>query len=53
MYPPHFEICELPAIQDAMEPCDLANLVTWTGEELVASPLPLVLVRDEGEYGSL
>ena len=51
--PPHFEIRDLPAIQDVIEACGLANLVTWTGNELIATPLPLVLVRDQGEYGTL
>jgi transcriptional regulator len=51
--PAYFEISELSAIQDAMEVRGFANLVTWTGEELIATPLPLVLVRDEGEYGTL
>jgi transcriptional regulator len=51
--PPHFEIQELPAIHDAMEACGLANVVMWTGAELVATPLPLVLKRDEGTHGTL
>ena len=51
--PPHFEIGDLSAIHDAIDACGLANLVTWTGEELLATPLPLMLVRDEGEYGTL
>jgi transcriptional regulator len=51
--PPHFEIRELSAIQDALEARGFASLVTWTGEELLATPLPLMLVRDEGEYGTL
>lgn len=51
--PPHFEIGELPAIHDAIDACGLANLVTWTGEELTATSLPLALARDEGEYGTL
>jgi transcriptional regulator len=51
--PPHFELGELSEIQDAMEACGLANLVTWTGEELLCTALPLVLARDKGEYGTL
>jgi transcriptional regulator len=51
--PPHFETGELSAIHDAMESCGLANVVTWTGEELIATPLPLILARDEGDYGTL
>lgn len=44
---------ELPAIHEAMEAVGLANLVTWNGTELLATPLPLILVRDEGEFGTL
>jgi len=51
--PPHFEMRDLPAIHEAMEAVGLANLVTWNGTELLATPLPLILVRDEGEYGTL
>ena len=51
--PPHFEMAEPGAIQDAMKARRLANLVTWTGDELVATLLPLILVRDEGQYGAL
>lgn len=51
--PPHFEIRDISAIQDAMDACGLANFVTWTGDELLATALPLVLMRNEGEYGTL
>lgn len=51
--PPHFEVSELPAIHDAIESCGLANLITWTGSELLATPLPLFLAREEGESGTL
>lgn len=44
---------ELSDIQNTMAACGLAHFVTWTGEELVATPLPLLLVRSEGEYGTL
>lgn len=51
--PPHFEMRDLPAIHEAMEAVGLANLVTWNGTEVLATPLPLILVRDEGEFGTL
>jgi transcriptional regulator len=51
--PPHFEMRDLPDIQDAIDACRLAHFVTWTGAELIATPLPLFLVRGEGEYGTL
>ena len=54
MYLPRaFEIGELSAIQDAMEARGLANVVTWTGEELLATALPLVVKRREGPYGTI
>lgn len=40
-------------MHEAMESVGLANLVTWTGTELLATPLPLILVRNQGEYGTL
>ena len=51
--PPHFELSEQGVIHDAMDRCGLAHFVTWTGEELVSTALPLFLVRDEGEHGTL
>ncbi|MEZ2345603.1 FMN-binding negative transcriptional regulator [Terriglobus sp. RCC_193] len=51
--PPHFEMQDLPVIHEAMEAVGLANLITWSGTELLATPLPLILVRDEGEFGTL
>ncbi|WP_047488665.1 FMN-binding negative transcriptional regulator [Terriglobus sp. TAA 43] len=51
--PPHFEVSDLSAIHQAMEAVGLANLVTWNGTELLSTPLPLILVRDEGEFGTL
>jgi transcriptional regulator len=51
--PPHFEMHELDAVQSAMELCGLAHFVTWAGGKLRATPLPLFLVRDEGEFGTL
>ena len=51
--PPHFEMRDLSAIHDAIDACGLANLMTWTGEQILATPLPLLLMRDQGEYGTL
>lgn len=44
---------DLPTIHEAMDAVGLANLVMWNGTELLATPLPLILVRDEGEFGTL
>ncbi len=41
------------AIHDSIDACGLANFITWTGEQLLATPLPLMLVRNEGEHGTL
>ena len=51
--PPHFEIGDLSAIHDSIDACGLANLITWTGDQLLATPLPLLLMRNQGEYGTL
>ncbi len=51
--PPHFEMRELSAIHDCIDACGLANLITWTGDQLLATPLPLLLMRNQGEYGTL
>jgi len=51
--PPHFEMRDLPAIHDAIDARGLANLITFTGDQLLATPLPLLLMRDAGEYGTL
>lgn len=51
--PPHFELNDLTEMQHVMSACGLAQFITWTGEEILATPLPLVLAREEGEYGTL
>ena len=51
--PPHFELREQDAMHDVMERCGLTHFVTWTGEELLSTALPLFLVRSEGEHGTL
>jgi transcriptional regulator len=50
---PHFEMSELSSIQDSMDMCGLTHLVTWTGDELFSTALPMFLVRNEGQYGTL
>jgi transcriptional regulator len=51
--PPAFRLQELPAIHDAIRAARLATLVTATAEGLIGTPLPLFLVPEEGEYGTL
>ena len=51
--PAPFREDDLSALHGTMEAARLSNLVTATAEGLVATPLPLFLVRDEGAYGTL
>ena len=51
--PPHFEMRDLSTIHDAIDACGLANLITFTGDQLLATPLPLLLMRNQGPYGTL
>lgn len=51
--PAHFRIEDLPAIHGAMRETRLANLVTSGPGGLVATPLPMLLDGDEGEFGTL
>lgn len=51
--PPAFRDDDPASIVAAIEAAGLATLVTMTGEGLVATPLPLTLVRDEGPLGTL
>lgn len=44
---------DLPVVHEAMDAVGLANLITWNGTELLATSLPLILARGEGEYGTL
>lgn len=51
--PPAFREDDLPSLHAAMREARLANFVTATAEGLLATPLPLFLVPDEGPYGTL
>ncbi len=51
--PPAFRLEELPEIHAAMEAARLATVVTATAEGLMATPLPLFLVPEEGPFGTL
>lgn len=51
--PPAFRVTDLPAIHAALRAARLPTLVTTTGEGLVATPLPLLLEAEEGEFGTL
>jgi len=51
--PPAFREDDLSTLQGVIREARLANLVTATAEGLVATPLPLFLVPDEGSHGTL
>jgi transcriptional regulator len=51
--PPAFREDDLAALHGTMQEARLANLVTATGEGLMATPLPLFLATKEGPYGTL
>lgn len=51
--PPHFAETRVPVLQDAMRRTGLANLVTVGPDGLMASPLPLMLDAEDGEFGTL
>jgi transcriptional regulator len=51
--PPAFREDDLAVLHALMRDTRLANLVTATGEGLVATPLPLFLVPEEGSNGTL
>lgn len=51
--PPAFRIEKLPEMHDVMRAVRLAAFVTTTDQGLLATPLPLFLVPDEGEFGTL
>jgi hypothetical protein len=51
--PPAFREDDLAVLHATMREARLANLVTATGEGLVATPLPLFLAAEEGPYGTL
>lgn len=51
--PPAFREDDLAALHATMRQARLANLVTATGEGLIATPLPLMLSPEEGPHGTL
>jgi transcriptional regulator len=51
--PPAFREDDLPTLHAMMQEARLANLITATNEGLIATPLPLFIVPDEGPYGTL
>ena len=51
--PSHFQESDLTVLHKMMQEARLATLVTATPEGLIGTPLPLFLVPDEGEYGTL
>ena len=51
--PPAVRMEDLPDLHGAMRAARLATLVTATAEGLMATPLPLLLVPEEGELGTL
>jgi transcriptional regulator len=51
--PPAFRVDDLAALHGAMRASRLASLVTATAEGLIATPLPLFLVAEEGPHGTL
>jgi transcriptional regulator len=51
--PPAFREDDLAALHGTMRGARLANLVTATGEGVMATPLPLFLAADEGPHGTL
>jgi transcriptional regulator len=51
--PPAFREDDLSALHAVIRRARLANLVTATAEGLLATPLPLFLMADEGPHGTL
>lgn len=51
--PPAFKEESLSVLHDIIEAASLSTLVTATADGLLATPLPLLLVRDEGPNGTL
>jgi len=51
--PPAFRENDLSALHAVIREARLANLVTATAEGLLATPLPLFLMPDEGPHGTL
>lgn len=51
--PSQFTETDLARLHETIRQARLATLVTTTSEGLIGTPLPLFLVPDEGEYGTL
>ena len=51
--PPAFQVDELPALHGWIADIRLASFVTATAEGPAVTPLPLFLVPEEGEFGTL
>lgn len=51
--PPAFRVDDRAEIHAMMRACRLATLVTATADGLLATPLPLILAEEEGEFGVL
>jgi transcriptional regulator len=51
--PPAFRMDDLPEMHEVMRTVQLSTLVTATEQGLLATPLPLILVPDEGQLGTL
>lgn len=51
--PPAFREDDPTALAAIMREAGLSTLVTATEEGLVATPLPLILDENEGEFGTL
>jgi transcriptional regulator len=51
--PPAFREEDLAAIHATIEQARLSHLVTATADGLIATPLPMILVREEGPHGTL
>ncbi|MEI2296582.1 FMN-binding negative transcriptional regulator [Ensifer sp. MJa1] len=51
--PPAFKEETLSVLHDIIDATSLSTLVTATADGLLATPLPLLLARDEGPHGTL
>ncbi len=51
--PPAFRMDDLPELHQVIRSVHLATLVTATDQGLLATPLPLILVPEEGPFGTL
>jgi transcriptional regulator len=51
--PPAFREDDLAAIHATIEQARLSHLVTATADGLIATPVPMILAREEGPHGTL